>query len=1016
MINRFLRLVVASAFSLILSGFTAFGSSANAQQVEVWVDFEVHGNIVYLLRQSPKQIMRFDLGSESWLSPLDLSDFPNAFTFSDSLIFVAYENEVVALPINGGPELNVHDSLYTITDLVVDDNNLIISQLESDLRWFEDLRLTTVDVNTFSQLDELTHNHYSMQKLSLAPSINKVFGAYRYSIHSAAVVMANYDDSGMFGTVSAGSSAGSYVLDEERAWVFADETRVLDDAGNVYSAGDVSYRTSFGVEVAGVSFHGPDIPIVLTKGDELVSLSNALTETGRTSVQEGAKDIALGDNKVFVFREDGAQPTEVGVQIVPLSAISPEEPDQPISPVGLTYVVQDSVVDSRGIAYIISRSHPVIFRYDLTEQAYIENVSLPALADRVEYHPDQDRIYLYSAGRQVYRVDDLAESPSVGQFPNVLLDVYDLEPIGEDLLLDHTPPTGGFGIYDSDGVLLNQHPDCCYQRPFLYDYLTERLFWPGGWVQYLGDGQLGESVDGPWVIAISNTGELAVDDDGYIYNAANLSVVDSLAEKITHAAWMENSRLYTIKYRDSSSIESVTIQRWNEYFSQADERTFVGSLAGFHDWSDHLLLIRSVDGTPRFELLDPALNEVPPPTLATPDIRLEDSSAFFAALSWNDITGEREYVVERKRSGEASWSKVETLDANQAYFVDTTLSPENVYQFRVSARNGSVVSDFSAIVEVDLEGVVDHRIDPSSVEFIADDVSLGANGLVYVLSLEYESIFVWNTTSQDWGVTIPLQGTPDYVAYSPGLPFAFTGYLDGSINRIDLKLANPVEVPFAELPDSFDLECGMEATGAFLVVCVDSQNTDSFGYEHRSYNMSGVLIDAEEERRSLYGAAWSEANRTLYYFKSSGLQYALSSRINVDGTFGHQLSSFPDYFDALDHPIRVAPDGSVVVFGSGDVFDGIKLERIYILPGSIEDGMWLQGEFFTLSSGEVRRHLADYSVGESMNLGQTVLRILPVSEDLFVVVTQTDDQDTRLQVFDVAFSEIPAPIFWDRFE
>lgn len=994
---------------MILFGLTAFGSSANAQQIEVWVDFEVHGDIAYLLRQSPQQIMRFDLNSESWLSPIALSDIPNAFVLTDSHIFVAYDSQVVRLPVNGGSETHVHNTPDSIDSLLIDGDILIVNRSAPLYS-----RLTSVDVNTFDQLDEIDEYVHSTNGASLAPSINKIFGRTQ-GISPSDIVMLDYDDSGMFGTVNDSPYHSTYP-GGTRAWVFADETRVLDSSGTVYSTSDLTYSNSLGVSVVDMTFVGTDIPIVLTPDDELVSFSNAMLETGRTSIQAGAKDIAVHGSDVFVFREDETQPTEVNVQIVPLSTISPDDPGQPISPIDLAYEVKDSVADSRGITYIISNAHPAIFRYDLATQAYIGSVPLPELADSLVYSPDLDRVYVYAGSRRIYLVDNLADVPSVAQFTTAPLEADTLIALGSDLLVARNSSWSGWReMYGSNGELLDADLPCCYSHFHFYDHPRERLFTSDGWLQYVGNGTFGETVDGPPAIATSNTGQLAVDADGFIYNTANMTAIDALSNEISQAAWMNNSRLYTVEDHYPASEENATVQRWNEYFVHDIERTIVGSLAGFHGFSDQLLLIMDIDGKPSFKLLNPFLQEVPPPTLATPDLRLEDFSSFFARLSWDDISGEREYVVERKQEEETTWTVIATLDADETDYVDSTLSTGNVYQFRIFARNGSVLSDYSAVVDVDLQGVVDDRVDPEEVTFIADDVSLGANGRVYVLSREHDSIFTWNTVLQQWGVTIPLQGVPDYVAYSNELPVAFAGYDDGTINSISLASANPVEIPFVELPEFYLLNCGMEVAGAYLITC--NYGPDVAWDEHRSYNMSGSLIDAKSWRYEFHGGAWSETNRVLYHFRDgTSPNDLIATPIDVDGMIGEDEDSPYHSSLGIQYPIRVAPDGSVVILGSGRVYDASTLEHIDDLPGPIEDGMWLDGELLTSSGGEISRHSTDYSVIESIDLGQTVLRILPISATQFVVVTRTADDNTRLRIFDADFSEVPPPIFVDSFE
>jgi fibronectin type 3 domain-containing protein len=65
-------------------------------------------------------------------------------------------------------------------------------------------------------------------------------------------------------------------------------------------------------------------------------------------------------------------------------------------------------------------------------------------------------------------------------------------------------------------------------------------------------------------------------------------------------------------------------------------------------------------------------------------------------LSWNDVTLESGYQVERSLDGSTGWTQVGTPGANVTSFSDTGLSPNTTYYYRVRATNLSGNSPYSS--------------------------------------------------------------------------------------------------------------------------------------------------------------------------------------------------------------------------------------------------------------------------------------------------------------------------------
>jgi len=67
-------------------------------------------------------------------------------------------------------------------------------------------------------------------------------------------------------------------------------------------------------------------------------------------------------------------------------------------------------------------------------------------------------------------------------------------------------------------------------------------------------------------------------------------------------------------------------------------------------------------------------------------------------LSWDKISGAKEYAVYRKASGESSWKKVATT--SKLYYKDTAVKNNKTYSYRVRAINGKTTSAYKTIKQL----------------------------------------------------------------------------------------------------------------------------------------------------------------------------------------------------------------------------------------------------------------------------------------------------------------------------
>ena len=310
-------------------------------------------------------------------------------------------------------------------------------------------------------------------------------------------------------------------------------------------------------------------------------------------------------------------------------------------------------------------------------------------------------------------------------------------------------------------------------------------------------------------------------------------------------------------------------------------------------------------------------------------------------------------------------------------------------------------------------------IDPAGLPFIPDSSFVDKEGILHLFSKANQSIFRWDTKTQQYANTIPLVGVPEYAAYSPDNHAIYTAYASGLIREI--KLGNPAyaETPFASLPSS---PLGLSTAGPYIFGCDASGAWES----HYTFNNNGTQVSAVDWNYPSKEFIWNDANQKMYFFRDgTSPNDLLWEEINADGTtypalppggIGAKTDSPLHSSSGFSNPIRVAPNGSVVVLGSGVIHDAATLARLTTsLANSVLDVAWLGlgNDVYTVRtiSG-----VTQYQQWLQPTLGQGIVkqypgeahRLIGISDTNFVGVSINSNCVPLFYILDSAF-DIVAP-------
>ncbi len=273
-------------------------------------------------------------------------------------------------------------------------------------------------------------------------------------------------------------------------------------------------------------------------------------------------------------------------------------------------------------------------------------------------------------------------------------------------------------------------------------------------------------------------------------------------------------------------------------------------------------------------------------------------------------------------------------------------------------------------------------LDPTGLPYTPDEISLTADGTVLLFSKSHQSVFQWDSVRQEYGETIPLVGSPSFMAYSSPNNTIYLAYATGLIRKIELDAAEPVEVPFATLPSG---PLGLATAGEYIFA-VDPSGA---WVSHYTFAPDGSQVSAVDWNYRSLDYQWNETNRKMYFFRDdSSPRDILSEDINADGTIGNKRDSPLHSSAGFTHPIRVSPDGGTVILGSGVIHDGNTLARLTpALGNSVNDIAWLGSDTHTIRNIGGTSQLQTWG---GVNWGQT--DVAQISGAAHSLTTVTEDR------------------------
>lgn len=412
-------------------------------------------------------------------------------------------------------------------------------------------------------------------------------------------------------------------------------------------------------------------------------------------------DVNLTPGKEYYYRiksKNGSVVSSYSNTVEANLAVTPN--DLPIPLISaINNTPRTTFVDNSDILYLVFDQIEAIFRYDTSEQKWLDAIPLKSSPIAAYYSNDRNSILIAYHGGQVNEVALNAEILSEQTFAKAQHSVYSI--VSHNSRVITIDDNGNHTLFDQVGDELSR-------SSFGSTSQNQKIFWTGNsyyWGRYnriyesnIVDDTLTSqtSVYTSYgsLIGINAEKSLILFSDGALYPTTLTGKINDLESNVSSSTWVDGNLITAY----DKKITSWALPTYSA------NRTAVSQLNiyGIHATTTGKIIVVSApyNKPPSVEILDLEFNTVPPAKLAETKLRTNNLQSTGVNLEWEDIGGELSYEIERQEVG-GEWIKLNALQKNTTSYIDSTLQTGVNYNYRVRGINGEIETRYSATLLVD---------------------------------------------------------------------------------------------------------------------------------------------------------------------------------------------------------------------------------------------------------------------------------------------------------------------------
>ena len=649
-----------------------------------------------------------------------------------------------------------------------------------------------------------------------------------------------------------------------------------------------------------------------------------------------------------------------------------------------SFVPDQVQVDENGVVYLLSVENQRIYRWSSNSASFENPIIIGNLftmaagqATQMVYSQNHHRLYIgYSTG--MITAFDPSTDIKEQYFAKEPMPIKSLAQAGQ-LLLSHGNLTyvlyvGVKSVYSSSGERLSTQSAPYTSETYDWNPVNQALYYYDLYGSYRKlrysyidqtDGTITlpslSANNDPYVVyppvRVSKDATKVFNGAGHIYDASTLQWIRDLGIEPDDAQWTSNGELLTIKYNDG---QTYLERRDSSLDNVVEQISYIGKPLGLFKTNANYLVVTQ-DSTQKLYFYHYQASD--------------DSDNDGVLNSVDDFPTNPAASLDADHDGYPdSWNSGYTQADSSGLQLDAFPFDNACY----AAAQG-------------IGGVCDYSISRPLTK--PDKIVVDETGVVYMLNSQDLRIARWSAASAgfldsiaiDWAFELP-QTPPTQMTYSENDKRLYLGYPNGAITYIDVS-GDLIEHPLARIRFAVS---GLAAAGNYLL----AQSSDIKyipGTSHYLISNSGEITSYLS---SAFSATftWNPFNYRMYYFRDHTYPNDILYQ-PVDQTLGYLSSEVDSPYHGsytIVPPITLSPDGSLVMLGSGDIYDANTLTWTGDLGSDYLSAVWNSNALVTVhvagNAATLRYwNAANLTITNETALNQQVYQLFPFGNQVIAV-------------------------------
>lgn len=295
--------------------------------------------------------------------------------------------------------------------------------------------------------------------------------------------------------------------------------------------------------------------------------------------------------------------------------------------------------------------------------------------------------------------------------------------------------------------------------------------------------------------------------------------------------------------------------------------------------------------------------------------------------------------------------------------------------------SNSLVSAHQTNIDQLSRPVTAETIDPATTNYQPTIITTDNSNIVYLIDKENLAVHRRKAEEKEFLTSWRLVDSPTWITYSESHKRVYLGYKSGRITYFDTTPAsNNKEIHFISLTSEIR---ALVSAGDYLFAQDLQHRSSTNSY---SIDKQGNIMDTSTNGEASEEYIWNHLNDFIYHLNSR--YYKWTELLSSNGDLGSNSRSNYSSEASYKHPLRLSPNGQVLLLGSGEIIGTNTQTVLNNITNPIDDATWINDNLVTIKAetNTLQFWQEDYVLTSEHPLSKTAkTRLFNLNEKLMII-------------------------------